>query len=55
MGHAGTLTMDDRGGDAGSKIAALQRAGAFIARSAHLVGETVRQAISTSTRKEARQ
>ncbi len=45
MGHAGTL-MTDKGGDAASKIAALETAGILIARSAHLVGETVRKAVS---------
>jgi succinyl-CoA synthetase alpha subunit len=45
MGHAGTL-MTDQGGDAATKIAALQTAGVLIAPSAHLVGETVRKAVS---------
>jgi succinyl-CoA synthetase alpha subunit len=44
MGHAGTLTLYGRG-DASSKIAALEKAGVRIARSAHLVGATMRQAL----------
>jgi succinyl-CoA synthetase alpha subunit len=44
MGHAGTLTLYGRG-DATSKITALEKAGVRIARSAHLVGATMRQAL----------
>ncbi|MGL4291875.1 MAG: succinate--CoA ligase subunit alpha [Phreatobacter sp.] len=45
MGHAGTLTL--RGaGDAAAKIKALEAAGVRIAASAHLVGETIRQALA---------
>ncbi|KQW18566.1 succinate--CoA ligase [Afipia sp. Root123D2] len=44
MGHAGTLTLYGRG-DTNSKIAALEKAGVRIARSAHLVGATMRQAL----------
>jgi succinyl-CoA synthetase alpha subunit len=47
MGHAGTLTLYGRG-DASSKIAALEKAGVRIARSAHLVGATMRQALIPS-------
>lgn len=45
MGHSGTLTMFGRG-DASSKIAALEKAGVHVAPSAHLVGATMRQALS---------
>ncbi|CEJ11176.1 Succinyl-CoA ligase [ADP-forming] subunit alpha [bacterium YEK0313] len=45
MGHAGTLALRG-GGDAAAKIRALERAGARIAASPHLVGETVRQALA---------
>jgi len=45
MGHAGALTLRGRG-DAAGKIKALEAAGVRIAPSAHLVGETVRQALS---------
>jgi len=44
MGHSGTLTMYGRG-DAGSKIAALERASVEIAPSSHLVGRTIRDAL----------
>jgi succinyl-CoA synthetase alpha subunit len=47
MGHAGALTKES-GADAASKIAALQAAGVVIAPSAHLVGETIREALATS-------
>ncbi|KRD96344.1 succinate--CoA ligase [Bosea sp. Root381] len=45
MGHAGALTLRGRG-DAAGKIKALESAGVRIAPSAHLVGETVRQALA---------
>jgi len=45
MGHAGALTLGGRG-DAASKIKALEAAGVRIAPSAHLVGETIRQALA---------
>lgn len=45
MGHSGTLTMYGRG-DASSKITALEKAGVHVAPSAHLVGATMRQALS---------
>lgn len=45
MGHAGALTLRGRG-DAEGKIKALEAAGVRIAPSAHLVGETVRQALA---------
>lgn len=45
MGHAGALTLGGRG-DAASKIRALEAAGVRIAPSAHLVGETIRQALA---------
>jgi succinyl-CoA synthetase alpha subunit len=45
MGHAGALTLGGRG-DAASKIKALEAAGVLIAPSAHLVGETIRQALA---------
>lgn len=41
MGHAGTLTMRDRG-NVESKIEALRSAGTMIVPSAHLVGETMK-------------
>lgn len=44
MGHSGTLTMFGRG-DASSKVAALEKAGVRVARSSHLVGSTMRQAL----------
>jgi len=44
MGHAGALTLRGKG-DAASKIRALEAAGVRIAPSAHLVGETIRQAL----------
>ncbi len=44
MGHAGTLTLYGRG-DATGKITALEKVGVRIARSAHLVGATMRQAL----------
>ena len=44
MGHAGTLSVFGRA-DAESKIEALRSAGAHIAPNAHLVGETMRQAL----------
>jgi succinyl-CoA synthetase alpha subunit len=47
MGHAGALTKES-GADAANKIAALQAAGVVIAPSAHLVGETIREALATS-------
>lgn len=45
MGHAGALTLRGKG-DAASKIKALEAAGVRIAPSAHLVGETIRQALA---------
>jgi succinyl-CoA synthetase alpha subunit len=45
MGHAGALTLGGKG-DAASKIRALEAAGVRIASSAHLVGETIRQAFA---------
>ena len=45
MGHAGALTLGGKG-DAASKITALEAAGVRIAPSAHLVGETIRQALA---------
>lgn len=45
MGHAGALTLSGRG-DAASKIKALEAAGVLVAPSAHLVGETIRQALA---------
>ena len=45
MGHAGTLTMFGRG-DAASKIAALEAAGAIIVRNAQAVGETMRSTLA---------
>lgn len=45
MGHAGALTLRGRG-DAAGKIKALEAAGVHVAPSAHLVGETVRQALA---------
>ena len=44
MGHAGTLSVFGQAG-AESKIEALRAAGAHIAPDAHLVGETMRQAL----------
>lgn len=44
MGHAGALTFGDMG-DASAKVAALERAGVRIARSAHLVGRTIADAL----------
>lgn len=45
MGHAGALTLRGRG-DAAAKIKALEAAGVRVALSAHLVGETIRQAMA---------
>lgn len=45
MGHAGTLTLLGRG-DAGNKIADLEAAGVIIAPSSHLVGSTMRDALT---------
>jgi len=45
MGHAGALTSAATG-DASAKAAALERAGARIAGSAHLVGRTIAEALS---------
>ncbi|MGI9387657.1 MAG: succinate--CoA ligase subunit alpha [Methyloligellaceae bacterium] len=45
MGHAGTLSVFGRA-DADSKIETLRAAGAHIAPDAHLVGETMRQALA---------
>ncbi|RDJ27366.1 succinate--CoA ligase subunit alpha [Bosea caraganae] len=45
MGHAGALTLGGRG-DAAGKVKALEAAGVLIAPSAHLVGETIRQALA---------
>lgn len=45
MGHAGTLTLHGRG-DALAKISALRAAGVTLCQSAHLVGETMRQALA---------
>ncbi|MBA4219854.1 succinate--CoA ligase subunit alpha [Bosea sp. (in: a-proteobacteria)] len=45
MGHAGALTLRGKG-DAAGKVKALQAAGVRIAPSAHLVGETIRQALA---------
>lgn len=45
MGHAGALTLAGKG-DAAGKIRALEAAGVLIAPSAHLVGETIRQALA---------
>lgn len=45
MGHAGALAIGT-GGDAASKVAALERAGVTIARSAHLVGRTMADALA---------
>lgn len=45
MGHAGALTLGGRG-DAAGKIRALEAAGVRIVPSAHLVGETIRQALA---------
>ncbi len=45
MGHAGALALGGRG-DAAGKIKALEAAGVVIASSAHLVGETIRQALT---------
>ncbi len=45
MGHAGALTSGGSG-DAAAKAAALERAGARIAASAHLVGRTMAEALS---------
>ncbi len=45
MGHAGTLTMFGRG-DAASKIAALEAAGAVIVPNAQAVGETMRSTLA---------
>jgi succinyl-CoA synthetase alpha subunit len=44
MGHAGAIA-GSAGGDAESKIRALQRAGVTIAQGPHLVGETMRAAL----------
>ncbi len=46
MGHAGTLSVFGQA-DAKSKIEALRSAGAHIAPNAHLVGETMRQALAS--------
>lgn len=48
MGHAGTLTLFGSG-DAPSKIAALERAGAWIAPDVHRVAETLRKALGGTT------
>jgi succinyl-CoA synthetase alpha subunit len=45
MGHAGTLTLLGRG-DAGNKIADLEAVGVIIAPSSHLVGATMRDALT---------
>ncbi len=45
MGHAGALALSGKG-DAAGKIKALEAAGVRIAPSAHLIGETVRQALA---------
>jgi succinyl-CoA synthetase alpha subunit len=45
MGHAGALTLGG-GAAAASKIAALEKAGVRIARSAHLVGRTMAEALA---------
>lgn len=45
MGHAGALALGE-GGDAAAKIAALEKAGVRVAPSAHLVGRTIKDALS---------
>ena len=50
MGHAGTLTTG-KGGDAASKITALEAAGVIIAPGAHLVGETIRKAVAPASKR----
>ncbi len=50
MGHAGTLTTG-KGGDAASKIAALEAAGAIMAAGAHMVGETIKKAVAPASKR----
>ncbi|MET0313579.1 MAG: succinate--CoA ligase subunit alpha [Hansschlegelia sp.] len=47
MGHAGALTFGDSG-DAGAKVAALERAGVRVAPSAHLVGRAMAEALAAT-------